>query len=279
MKELFIMSFQRSGSNWLHRCLKAYPDFYINGELNVSGNLAKLSKIRTGDHVSNKLLTKNNIFKKASQDYIRCLMRENLRDVYDIDNTDIKYIADKTAFPGLVSLRKHPEQYDYISYLKSYFPDAKQILLIRDIRDVIVSYSEWKLANTINLLSFSPRSFVLYIRALYNWCELHERWLKEMKSESNCLVIQYTDLKDDFTTTMETVFKFLELDVDSEFMTELHNDYYSIDSKVYKEENEKRNYAFFRSGTIGGWRNKYKWFHKLVIRMFFYKRIEAILKV
>jgi len=142
---------------------------------------------------------------------------------------------------------------------------------------VIVSYSEWNKDTTTNLLLFRPRSVFLFLRALNNWCVLHEQWIDDMESNSNCLIIQYSELKDEFDLTMEAIFKFLQLEVDSEFIKTLRRDFYSINSEVYKKENKKRGYAFFRRGDIGGWREKFSWYHKLAVDIYFSRRIGKIL--
>lgn len=277
MRELFVVSIQRSGSNWLQRCLKNYPGLLINGELNPSANLAKLDKIKTGDHVSNALINDMGALQKAGQGLIRYLMRCNV-GMTDLDKQDPTYLCDKTAFPAAASLRKYPEQYQYISLLQKYFPDSKKIMLIRDVRDVIVSYSEWRNEHHKDLLKYSPRSAFYFLRVLRNWCELHEVWFKSIKGDNNFLVIQYSDMKNNFELVMKRVFQFLELDIDDEFIKNIHDKNYDINSKDYKEENEKRGYVFFRKGIEGEWQEKFGFFHKLVFLIFFKKRTKRILE-
>jgi len=276
MRELFVVSIQRSGSNWLQRCLKNYSGLLINGELNPSANLARIDGIKTGDHISNTLVREKGIVDAAARDFIRSLMRCNLG--LTEPDSDPVYLCDKTAFPATASLGKYPEQYRYISLLQKYFPESKKIMLVRDVRDVVVSYSEWKNEHHKSFLKYTPRSMFYFIRVLRNWCELHEVWIKDISEDTNFLVIQYSDMKNNFDLVMKRVFQFLELEVDNEFIQQIHDQNYSIDSKAYQDENKKRGYAFFRGGREGDWRKKFSLVHKMISYIFFEKRIDKILR-
>ena len=273
--ELFIVSIQRSGSNWLHRCLAEHDSIRINGELNVSGALVALDSITAGDSVAQEKLTSTGAYKVAAGEYIKYLMRKNIGDSAEEDFT---YLTDKTAFPCVISLSKHPEQYQYCQLLQNYFPSSKKILIIRDARDVIVSFSEWKKQILGKLLKPTPRSIAFFIRHLRNWCLLHERWISDIEDNSSWLIITYEGMKEDFSATLLSVFNFLDLETDETFIEYLTDKLYKIDSPVYQAENKDRGYGFFRKGAIGEWEEKFSWFHKLIYNMFFKSRINNIQK-
>ena len=94
--ELFIISIQRSGSNWLHRCLAEHEDVRINGELNASAALIALDSIRAGDTVAQEKLLSTESYLYAARKYVKYLMRANAG--IDTDES-FAYLADKTAFP------------------------------------------------------------------------------------------------------------------------------------------------------------------------------------
>lgn len=252
-----------------------HPVIRINGELNPSTMLSVLDGIRTGDEVSTRKLLSNGTLRKLAQEFVRDAMLANL-EPGDNKPGDSGYIADKTAFPCLLSLKHYPEQFEYIALLTRYFPDARKILLIRDVRDVIVSYSAWKGQRLGSLLGFSPFSFFRFVRHVRNWCLLHERWLADAGKDGNFLVIHYHEMKSGFTNVLEKVFDFLDIPVDDEFISMLERDFYSISGSVFAAENRRRGYGFFRSGRVGEWRDEFRWYHKLVTEIIFRKRIEKL---
>lgn len=277
MNELFVLSFQRSGSNWLHRCLSEHEDIFIGGELNPSANLLIINGIKTGDHVSDKLIRTSGALFEGSRKLIRTLMWANVGEDESAHADGEGYICDKTAFPFTKSLKRYPEQFEYIDVLERYFTDCKRIMIIRDIRDVIVSYTEWKNEESSDLLRFTPRSIIYFHRSLRNWCELHEKWLAGHDAKNELLVIQYSDMKNNFDAIMEDVFSYLDIEFDESFIVNLRNKYYNIDSKVYQEENQRRGYSFFRGGREGDWKTKFSLYHRLVVSLFYDRRISKIL--
>jgi len=271
--ELFIISIQRSGSNWLHRCLAEHDSIKINGELNASAALIKLDSVGAGDFVTQEKLETTGVYKLAAQEYVKYLMRANVGVGAEDKYT---YLVDKTAFPCVISLKKRPEQYEYSRILDKYFSDAKKILIIRDVRDVIVSFSEWKKQILGSLLKPTPRSILFFIRHLRNWCVLHESWLSDIEGNPLWLVITYENMKEDFSKTLLSVFNFLDVQVDDEFIEYLTDKLYRIDSPVYLAENKDRGYGFFRKGTVGEWEEKFSWFHKIIYSLFFKSRVNKI---
>ena len=277
MKELFIISSQRSGSNWLHRCLAFHSSILINGELYPSRTLNMFDRLKTGDSVSYNSLKKKNVFKEIAVLSVQRMMSANIDK--DDNNTTIGdngYLADKSAYSCLKSLKKEPEQFEYLKILQKYFPNSKKILLIRDVRDVIVSYSKWD-NGSINLLKCTPISVLYFIRHMSNWYKLHEKWLQDAKGDNNTLIIYYSDMKSAFHNTIEEVFSFLELKVEDNFLNKMYEKYYSIKSKTYEEENIKRGYSFYRKGIIGEWEKEFKWFHKIITSSLYTKGINRIL--
>ena len=275
IRELFIISIQRSGSNWLHRCLAQHPDVTINGEVNPSAALLKLDSIKAGDAVAQQKLRDSGAYHRAAQNYIISLLCENA-DINPGQRDGL--LVDKTAFPCVISLTKHPEQFRYSEILDDYFPEAKKILLIRDVRDVIVSFSEWKKQRLGSLLKLTPRSGLFFWRFLSNWCVLHKTWLDHIEKSNQWLVFSYKDMKTDFNGTLKKVFKFLELPADDKFLLMLEEKLYSINSPVYKKENEARGYGFFRKGALGEWQEKFSWWHKLIFNIFFNHKVNNIYK-
>lgn len=276
MNELFVISAQRSGSNWLQSCLSQHANIRINGEIHPSAALHLFDSLKTGDSISYRLLQQKGIFHRLPSHAIKLMIKSNLKDTDTKPIGQHDYIGDKSAYSCIKSLRKHPEQLEYVKLLQKYFPSAKKILLIRDVSDVIVSYSEWGKNRPNALLAFGIRPICLFWRHAHNWCQLHQRWISDMRGDQNCLIIHYKNMKLHFKKTMRIMFQFLELEVTNGFINLLYDQFYSIKSKNYQDENKARGYSFYRRGIVGEWQSAFKWYHRLLIDLVFSKQIEAI---
>lgn len=229
--------------------------------------LATLNKIKSGDHVSERKLRDNDAFRNAACLYVNALMEENLEGLSGKCD-ESSYRVDKSAYSCVRSIRKHRVQLEYMRLLQEYYPEAKKILILRDPRDVIVSYSEWKGQRTGPLLNTTPRSLYYFIRHVRNWHKLNMQWLDDSKKDKNCLVVRYEDMKNKFEDVIKEVFGFIGIPVDEKYLEYLKENYYRIDSEKYKKENLDRGYGFFRKGELGEWKTKFKWYHRVIYKFF-----------
>jgi len=225
--------------------------------------LATLAAIRSGDVVSNAKLNEQDSFANAARQYVDYMIEQNLLGL-ERDVTAVSYKVDKSAYPCVRSIRRHPAQLEYMQLLKIYFPEAKKILILRDPRDVLVSFSEWKGQSTGSLLRYSPKSIYYFVRHIRNWFILNSRWVSDCAEDDNCFVLKYSEMKEDFEGSIDRVLKFLGLSSRQEFIDYLRDNFYKIDSDKYKEENEARGYGFFRKGEVGEWREKFKLAHRVI---------------
>ena len=217
------------------------------------------------------------VYQKIGRISVLKLIQANLEaNGYNFDDYD-GYIADKTAFVCHISLKKKPEQLNYIKVLQKYFPEEKKILLVRDIRDIIVSVASWPgRAEKLHLLDLHPKGYIRFIRYINNWIKLHECWLDNMMNDKNSLVLSFESMKLNFTKVMENVLNFLDFSPDSDYLENLKNNFYSIKSKTYLDENRIRGYNFYRSGEVGEWRKRLKWYHLLILCIYKQKIIDIL---
>ncbi|NOY52919.1 MAG: sulfotransferase [Deltaproteobacteria bacterium] len=271
MKEFFVVSMQRSGSNWLQTCLNQHTSIRINGELKPSTALTHMSRIKTGDHISHGIMLDRGLYRSCARDMIRRMMAANVGMTDEEANDYTGYIGDRTAYSAVQSLSRFPEQLSYLKVLQEYFPESKKIILVRDVRDVIVSFSVWKTNVRNNLLAFTPRSFLLFLRHIRNWIILNRQWAEDIKKGQDGLIIHYEEIKKDFQGTMGRVFDFMETTYDDSFLDNLRTNFYSIKSSHYRLENKKRGYSFYRKGIVGDWENKFKWPHKAIVQIYLHQ--------
>jgi hypothetical protein len=269
----FIISSQRSGSNWLHRCLEEFTEVEINGEVNPSAALALLSKIRSGDNVSQKKLVGKGFFTKQSRSYVEQMIEQNLKD----GSVDGQVLIDKSAYPTVCPATITQEQSEYCSLLDAFFPESKKILLVRDPRDVLVSFSSWKGQEMGGMLNMNPRSLFYFYRHFRNWCSLHEAWLSGANTSKNWLVMTYSDLKDNFKDSISSAANHLGVEFSEEKIGLIAEQLYSIDSAVYEKENKERGYNFFRTGQEGEWKSEFRFIHKIMYRVLFRSKVDTLL--
>jgi len=254
----FITSFWRSGSNWLRNCLDFSDKVAISGEIYPAENIQILESMKPGDSVSHKRLVKSNAYNLAIRSAIIELIRGNFQE---FDKNSV-LIGDKSAY----GLTKHTlfKKSDQIATVYKYFPEAKQFLIIRDLRDVVVSYSKWPAGK--NLLSLNPLRLIRFILFIRKWSSMNEQWLRDSEDNSQCLTVFFEDLKNDFDSTIGKVYNHLEIELSDHQLARLKEQYYDIESKVYQDANKKLGYDFYRKGGIGEWEKSFKWVHKLLIR-------------
>ena len=263
----FITSFIKSGSNWLRNCIDFSDKVAVSGEIYPAQNIKILENIAPGDSISQKRLTDNDAFKKA----IRLAIIELMNGNFSEKKENIQLIGDKSAYsPSRNNLFKRN---DHIIKISQYFPKAKQLLLIRDLRDVIVSYSKWLKGK--NLLSLNPLRIAHFIIFVNKWCSMNKQWILDCKNNKQCLVIYFESMKTDFDNTIKDIYIHLGLNINDSQLHELRENYYSIDSSVYLEENRRMGYKFYRSGESGEWKKELKWFHKLIIKILANKTLHS----
>lgn len=263
----FITSFWRSGSNWLRNCLDFSDKVALSGEIYPAENIRILESMKPGDSVSQRRLVKSNAYYLAIRSAITELMRGNFDE---FDQKSI-LIGDKSAY-GL-NRQTLLKKSDQISTIQKYFPEAKQFLIIRDLRDVVVSYSKWPAGK--NLLSLNPLRLIRFILFIKKWCSMNEQWLRDSENNSQCLTVFFENLKHDFDSVIKKVYSHLEIELSDNQLDQLKDQYYDIESKVYQDANKKLGYDFYRKGGVGEWQKSFKWFHKILIRWIAGKKLKT----
>lgn len=269
-KLAFIMSVQRSGSNWLHRCLDHHQDITVCGEMGPSRMLALMSKFRAGDREAQAMLVEQGYDLSIPREAVTTLIRANA------GNNNSRLLIDKSAYSAAISHRRYPDKPAYVALLNKYFPDEKKILLVRDARDVVVSFSEWDGQPLGSLLKLTPMSIFRFVRQIRNWCVMHEAWLEGVGENPNWHIVLYENLKTDFSKQIEGVYQFLGFPVTPEFVEEVEDAFYRIDSPRYLQENASRGYGFFRKGGVGEWREKFTLLHRFIYGIAFKGRVNRI---
>ncbi len=202
---LFICGFPSGGTDLLKTILNAHPDIYINGEMPFLYYLSKY-----GYHSNTLFFDSNelNTFNKYLRKYDMWRNIENINDSIDLTNRNSITLAEvlrrwfnstKCAIWG----NKTPQNSENINNLNILFPDAKFILIIRDIRDICLSWknkwgkniylcsSKWdqRMNKAANFLESLPKNRYLIIKYEDLLCDT----MKITKDITNFLEIEWSE--------------------------------------------------------------------------------------
>lgn len=195
---LFICGFPSGGTDLTKTILNAHPDIYINGEMPFLYSLPRKDydySFKIKDTKSLEIL--RNILKK----------KDIWNNLENIDETDIQF---PVALPELLRIlftdknkkvwgNKTPQNSENIPSLLTLFPEAKFILVIRDVRDICLS---WKKKWGKNMYHCSIK-----------WNKRMQMALNDLKliNADQYLVIKFEDLLNDTETTTKNICTFLNL--------------------------------------------------------------------
>ena len=242
---LFVGGFPSGGTDLLKNILNAHPEVYINGEMPFLYKLAKFG------------YTENSIISSETE-YDRFLkLLKNINQWSNLENINYK----PTLYPANVGMllyniftlnnsliwgNKTPQNTENINILSSIFPNAKFIIIIRDVRDICLSWKN-KWGKNIYLCA-------------HKWNKRMNALSKHSNNEK-VLIIKYEDLLSNLEHTTLLITEFLDI-AHSKNMLEYHKyTTNNIDGKINYGKKIKTN-------------NHNKWANQ-----FNYKEIEKIEKI
>ncbi|MGA9599029.1 MAG: ankyrin repeat domain-containing protein [Methylocystis sp.] len=146
--------------------------------------------------------------------------------------------SDKSAYPCLEECGRNDGLFRYaVDSVRHYFPAAKQVMIVRDPRDVLVSSKHFfSLSNQLN-----ERFIEDFIDS---WARCNLRWFASKPD----LVIRYEDLKLQFESQVTNLASMLNIFLDDTALADICATYKTI------EICQKEHPAFYRKGTIGQWK-------------------------
>jgi hypothetical protein len=196
---IFICGFPSSGTDLLKNVLNAHPEIYIAGEFPL---LPSLAARRNAMVPADDLL-------EVAQDIIGCdvhgnLGRSELPSEFEAPCSfaDV-YVALLTAKPATWYGNKTPQNAEHIDKLDHLFPGARYLLIVRDVRDVALSWrKKW---------GKDP------LLCAHKWMQRMQRAVNLLKflAPDRHLVVSYEELLQDHRTVAIRVCNFLDLPYDA----------------------------------------------------------------
>lgn len=245
---VFIAGFPSGGTDLTKTILNAHPDIYINGEMPFLYQLEQLG------------FSADDLMTPSEVEQLRIFLKErNING--SIENVDVPFLGEvsiplQDALYNLFSTQernvwgnKTPQNTQRISELSRIFPKAKFIIVVRDVRDVCLSwYDKWGKDMKWCAAKWSER--------------MKQAWtFNQQLSPQQCIFVNFESLLDDSESICRQLCSFLEIPF-SACMLEHH--------KYTKHKVDgKRNYGQPILST-----NKQKWRTRLSSAQI--KRIEEI---
>lgn len=215
---LFVCGFPSGGTDLTKTILNAHPEIYLSGEI------PGLEKLKENGYSASTLLQTDDDIKKLEKFFKEIDIWKNIEFIDNIYDQFLPYIRNNENDLRLVDVmsqlflgpqttvtiwgNKTPQYTENIATLHNLFPDAKWIIITRDIRDICLSWQK-KWGKDINLCAAK-------------WAVRMEKGILSSKSFAELrLVVKYEDLLADTEKTCKAICSFLGLSF-SERMLEHH---------------------------------------------------------
>lgn len=210
---LFLCGFPSSGTDLLKNTINAHSEVYINGEFPLLLNVAsKYGSMVSASAVPDLVRELQGIdihrnFENPNPQFEQERLHYSLAHVYGamLNNKVVQWKGNKT-----------PQNTENINRLKQVFPQAKFILIVRDIRDVALSWhKKWAKDKLL---------------CAWKWNERMKRGYQSLQSldEGDYLIVKYEDLLNDLENTTRRICEFLGLN----FQQRLLEFYKYVDRKL-----------------------------------------------
>ena len=215
--DFFFIGLQKSGSSWLSEI------FRINGYVETINEMHFFDSMIDKNLFFHKFKNHNSQFLNSlafvalNSEYINLYKDRNFLNLA-IDNykkyifeikkkSKVKYVSDET-----------PEYIFFINLLNQKFPNSKQVVILRNPKDRIVSrfFNEKrkKRSNEDRITNFFINSFLTRI-------DLEYEILLKNKNKNKIYILTFENLKKNFFKEMKSLLKFLNLNLNKKKLMEI----------------------------------------------------------
>ena len=212
---VFVIGYSRSGTTMLRLMLNRHPDLFIPKESEYFQKVPRLyrGRIHQIKDIDRILKTLPNYYDSIlNEEYLRNFLRDNLPG-------DNKILLASLYQACAASMGKHdvrwgekkPQNWQFVYRLRTWYPQAQFVNIIRDPRDVITSM-ERSLAEIVKLRTVFPPHIIL----AWQWQFVFKTMIKQEQilGDSRYLKLTYEDLVSEPITHLNQICKFLNLSTD-----------------------------------------------------------------
>lgn len=250
----FVVGAPKSGTTWLQKMLDTHLEIVCSGEGHFRRFIANFEDIvkryNTGQETVAKYVYEGKPYYTPVNDeqfnylvtVFICMMLGQRNE------KSIRFLGDKT-----------PLHVEYMSTLRTLFPTAKFIHIVRDGRDTAISITR----HSDRMLNRAPTCAG---NDLFYQCikEAAERWHNAIQAAlafkqqfpDNYHEVQYGELQQKPLETIQGILNFLGATCTPDIITQLYeaNSFEKLSGRKTGEEDIS---SFFRKGIIGDWKNHF----------------------
>jgi hypothetical protein len=253
LKVFFVCGAPKSGTTWLQRLLDAHPEVVCSGEGHFVERLA-LPMLQVRDTYNKHMsLVAERVYEHKP--YYEPVSAEDM--LVPVRNLILRQMQ-KRQKPGALAVGdKTPRYTDYLNELRSLFPRASFIHIVRDPRDVAVSVlHHGRRAGIAEALdSQSDRHRAAVRGAAVAWMNAQGK-VAAFRARNPSVPfheLRYEDLLDRPLETARAAFRFLGAR-DSDAVVQAAIDATSFEALSGRQRGEESETSFFRKGIAGDWK-------------------------
>ncbi len=249
----FVAGAAKSGTTWVQLLLDGHPEISCRGEGHLTDSLAVM-------------LT--DVVQRQNQklDQVDAVLREANASFPRFTNAHLYYLftvaasillADSASYSGkLVVGEKTPDNVMNLRLLKTVFPQARFLHVVRDVRDCIVSawFHNLRL-NREEALSIGATLDEFAMLVVEVWRKTIEAKLAFSHQHPNAIMtVRYEDLIAEPRLALRRSLDFLDVNASKSAIDFClaGADFHALSGRKNGEENQT---SFFRKGVVGDWRN------------------------
>lgn len=253
MKIFFVCGAPKSGTTWLQRLLDAHPEVVCSGEGHFVERLA-LPILQVRDTYNKHMsLVAERVYEHKP--YYEPLSTE---DMLATARSLIARQMQKRQKPGALAVGdKTPRYTDYLNELRSLFPRASFIHIVRDPRDVAVSVLHHGrragIAEALDPQSDKHHAAVRGTAVAWMNAQGKVAAFRQRNPSVPFHELRYEDLLDRPLETARTAFRFLEVR-DADDVVQAVIDATSFEALSGRQRGEESETSFFRKGVAGDWK-------------------------
>lgn len=253
-KLLFVTGFDKSGTTWLKHLLHDHPEIncHSSGQFfNFYSPGIHFLNVPGGYKIMAQEILNSNWYKASGhvwipEDSVYLMSRQLISNsMLGFGQGKNKFNADKSTVQDCPLIRE-------------LFPDAPVIAIMRDGRDVAVSFAFQFLrkGNENKFVAENKLNPDYLSKVSESWAIYNKHLLKLSESnEANFFLVKYEDLLAHTEEYLDKIIEFLDLKTDSKIIEKMvKNNQFKVLSGG-RRSGEADNQSFFRKGIAGDWKN------------------------
>lgn len=259
---VFATGFDKSGTTWLMDILNLHPDITCRGSgqiFNFYKNIHFLS-----DHGGYGVFVKNVVEARwfgmggkvwFDENLVVSSFRNFVAASFERYNVKAsRYVGDKSTVQDVNLIRK-------------IFPKAKIICMVRDGRDVAVSFAyHFKRGGKSDKFNDDGTFQESYLKQVMEaWCA-YSAHIRSNLSDRGLKVVKYEDLLANPRQVISEIYRFMEVPVDEAILDTVTKETSFENLSGGRKPGEEDEKSYFRKGIVGDWKNHFDDKEKQIIK-------------